>query len=227
MEKFQIILFEGLPIISDGENTMLIDTGAPSTIHASDSLHFCSKNYSCTTNYAGTTVSKISAMLGTNITTLLGTDVLAGYKILFDYKNKVVEFSEQENTFDGKVTTISSFMGIPIITMTIGNQKLNFFLDTGAKFSYLSNSITSSYEIIGVDEDFHPVLGKFETKYFEISTRFDDYDFTVKYGNLPPMLQKTLISGKADGIIGYDFFKRYKVVLDLENQILKYKKQID
>ena len=222
MKQFQITLFKGHPIINDGENIILIDTGAPSTIHASSVLTFCSENYNCSTNYMGLTVSKISEMLGTEITTLLGADILSDYKILFYYKNEIIEFNKEAIALDGNEIGISNFMGIPIIELSIDNQKLKFFLDTGAKLSYLSGSITSNYESIGTDEDFYPGVGKFETECFEISTSFGDNNFNVKYGNLPTLLQMTLMLGGTDGIIGFDFFNNFKVVLDLKNNRLKY-----
>lgn len=224
MKQFHIQLFKGHPIINDGENRILVDTGAPSTIHASDSLNFCLESFGCSTNYMGLTVSKISDMLGTEITTLLGADILSDYKILLDYKNQVVEFSKQEIEIDGNQADISNFMGIPIIKMTVDNQELKFFLDTGAKLSYLSDSLTRNYESIGTDEDFYPEVGKFQTECFEIPTVFGDNKFVVKYGNLPTRLQMTLMVGGTDGIIGFDFFNNFKVVLDLKNNRLKYAK---
>jgi hypothetical protein len=224
MKQFQIQLYKGHPIIKDGENRILIDTGAPSTIHSSDSLNFCSDSFGCSTNYMGLTVSKISDMLGTEITTLLGADILSDYKILLDYQNQVIEFSKLEIDIDGTQADISNFMGIPIIKMTVDNQELKFFLDTGAKLSYLSDSLTSNYESIGTDEDFYPGVGKFQTECYEIPTVFGDTEFVVKYGNLPTLLQMTLMLGGTDGIIGFDFFNNFKVVLDLKNNRLKYAK---
>ena len=113
-------------------------------------------------------------------------------------------------------------MGIPIIELSIDSQILKFFLDTGAKLSYLSKSITSNFESVGTDEDFYPGVGKFETECFEISTSFGAKNFIVKYGNLPPLLQMTLMLGGTDGIIGFDFFNNFKVVLDMKNNRLKY-----
>lgn len=222
MKSFQLKIFKGHPIIEDGEKIILIDTGAPSTINASDSLTFCSDSFECSTNYMGLTVSKISDMLGTEITTLLGADILSEYKILFDYKNEVVEFNKQEITFDGAEIAISNFMGIPVIELSIDSQILKFFLDTGAKLSYLSKSITNNYKSVGTDEDFYPGVGLFKTECFEISTSFGTKNFIVKYGNLPQLLQMTLMLGGTDGIIGFDFFNNFKVVLDLKNNLLKY-----
>ena len=161
-------------------------------------------------------------MLGAEITTLLGADILSDFKILFDYKNELVEFNKNETTFQATEISISNFMGIPIIELYIDNQKLKFFLDSGAKLSYLSDSITKDYNIIGTDEDFYPGVGKFETECFEISTRFGDRNFIAKYGNLPPLLQMALMLGGTNGIIGFDFFNNFKVVLDLKNNKLKY-----
>jgi hypothetical protein len=224
VKQFQIQLFNGHPIIDDGENRILIDTGAPSTIHASDSLNFCSEIFGCSSNYMGLTVSKISDMLGTEITTLLGADILSDFKIYLDYQNQITEFNKQEIDINGTQADISNFMGIPIIKMTVNNQELKFFLDTGAKLSYLSDSLTSNYESVGIDEDFYPGVGKFQTECFEIPTVFGENEFVVKYGNLPTLLQMTLMLGGTDGIIGFDFFNNFKVVLDLKNNRLKYAK---
>jgi hypothetical protein len=224
MKQFQIQLFKGHPIINDGVNRILIDTGAPSTIHSSDSLNFCSESFSCSTNYMGLTASKISDMLGTEITTLLGIDILSDYKIFLDYQNQVIEFSKQEIDIKGTQLEISNFMGIPIIKMTVDNKELKFFLDTGAKLSYLSDSLTNNYKSVGTDEDFYPGVGKFQTECFEIPTVFGDTEFVVKYGILPTLLQTTLMLGGTDGIIGFDFFNNFKVVLDLKNNRLKYAK---
>lgn len=224
MKKFKLDLFKGHAIINDGQNKILIDTGAPTTIHFLDTLNFCSDIYNCSTNNMGLTVSKISEMLGTEITTLLGVDILKQYKILFDYKNQVIVFSKQEIEIDGNETEISDFMGIPIIQMMVDNQLLKLFLDTGAKLSYLSDRYKSNYQSIGTDEDFYPVLGKFQTDCYEIPTSLSENKFIVKYGNLPTILQITLMLSGTDGIIGFDFFNNFKVVLDLKNNRLKYSK---
>jgi hypothetical protein len=222
MKQFKIELFKGHPIIKSGNAIVLIDTGAPSTIHFSDTFNFCDDTYESTTNYMGLTVQKISDMLGTGITTLLGADILSNYKIMLDYKNEVVTFSKSEISFEGSEVEISNFMGIPIIELSIDHQKLKFFLDTGAKLSYLSNNITKNYESIRTEEDFYPGVGQFETECFEILTQLENKDFTVTYGNLPPLLQMTLMLSGTNGIIGFDFFNTFQVVIDLKNNRLKY-----
>ena len=222
MKQFKITLFKGHAIIIDGENTILIDTGAPSTIHTSSTLTFCSEDFTCSSNYMGLTVSEISKLLGTEITTLLGADILSNYKVLFDYRNEVIQFSKEEIELKGSESRISSFMGIPIVELTIDGQKLKCFLDTGARLSYLPERVTSEHTSAGKEEDFYPGVGKFETECFDITTSFGDHNFIARYGNLPAMLQMTLMMGGTDGIIGFDLFNNLTVVLDLKNKRLQY-----
>ena len=60
----------------------------------------------------------------------------------------------------------------------------------------------SKYESIGNDEDFYPGIGKFETECFENSTSLGKSNYFVKYGNLPTLLQQTLMLGGTNGIRG-------------------------
>lgn len=223
MTSYQITLFNGHLLIKDGDNIILIDTGSPSTIHTSSHLTFCSKEYNCL-NQAGLTVSQISGLLGTSITTLLGMDILSDYSILFDYKNGVVGFDKGIIGLDGNQTEVSNLMGVPTVEMSINNQNLSFFLDTGAKLSYLSGSITSNYAAIGKEQDFYPGIGNFTTDCYAIETTMGEYNFTVKYGNLPALLGMTLKLSGISGIIGFDFFNCFKVMLDFKNSTLKYTK---
>jgi hypothetical protein len=222
MKAFQLQIFKGHPIIQDGDNIILIDTGAPSTIHVSDELNFLAEDFSCTSNYMGLTASKLSEHLGMQVTTLLGTDVLSKYKMLLDYRNLQVSFSKDEIPFEGTETGIANFMGIPIIGLEVNNQPLKFFLDTGAKLSYLSEDFTNGFASVGIEEDFYPGVGQFETECYDIPTSLGANDFVVRYGNLPFMLQMTLMLGGTDGIIGFDFFNNFKVLIDLKNDTLSY-----
>ena len=86
----------------------------------------------------------------------------------------------------------------------------------------MSEDFTKSYSSVGTEEDFYPGVGQFETECFEIQTRLGSNDFSVRYGNLPFMLQMTLMLGGTDGIIGFDFFNNFKVVLDLGDEKLSY-----
>ena len=202
---------------------ILIDTGAPATIHNSDSLRFMGTGYTAETNYLGLTIEKLSELLGKEITTLLGCDLLSKYKILFDYNNKSVIFSDENIDMEGTEIPIALFMGIPVIELIIGDKKLKFYLDSGAKLSYLNKEFTENLESAGIKEDFHPGAGKFKTFTYDIFTGLGDFKFKVKYGNLPDILQLTFLISEIDGIIGQDFFNNFKILLDIGSKKLKYK----
>ena len=222
MKQFQLEIFKGHPIIMEGEHRILIDTGAPSTIHQSSEIQFCGDDYDCAVNYMGLKISNISELLGMEITTLLGADILSEYKILFDYANKAVTFSKENLNFVGKALDITVFMGISNLQMSVNNQELKFFLDTGARLSFLSSDITRDYKCVGTEEDFYPGVGPFQTDCFEVPTVFDGQLHLFKFGNLPDLLQMTLMLGGTHGIVGYDFFSQYQVLLDIRNRKLTY-----
>lgn len=227
MYTLSLTFFEGHPIVKIDDNILLIDTGAPTTIHTNDRLNFFSDIYTCSTNYMGLTIDRLSEMLGSKVTTLLGMDVLKNYIIIFDYRNKLVTFSNTFSTHEGTEISIDTFMGIPIIELSVDNQVLRFFLDTGAKISYLLKEITDNYESVSIENDFYPGIGEFQTECFNIVTTIDNIQFDVKYGYLPTLLQMTLSMAEVNGIIGFDFFNQFNVELDLKSQRLKYIKNTD
>lgn len=228
MTKFNLEIYEGHAIIQSEDNRMLINTGSPSTIHIADSLFFCNENYPALTNYDGLTIQKIADGLGITITTLLGTDILSEYRVLFDYRNKSMQFSKDEISLPGLKAPISLYNGLPVVEIKIASKVLTMFLDTGVRLSYLTNDFITGFSSLGcLDEDFHPFLGKFYTKIYEIRTSFDNQLFPVTYGILPPLLEDNLIANKTDGIIGFDFLSNFRVMLDLENKYLQYELPTD
>ncbi len=222
MKSFNLEIFKGHAIIRDADKIILVDTGAPSTVNQTDNFIFLTKEYNTTTNYMGLTVDNLSELLGMEITTLLGADILSEYKIVIDYKNNQILFSEDEIDFESEEVLLNSFMGIPIITLMIENNPINCFLDTGAQLSYLPSTITANYQSSGTKEDFYPGVGRFNTNCFQINTAIGKDSFEVNYGNLPEILQMTLMMADTQGIIGYDFFSNFRVMLDLRNNTLKY-----
>jgi len=222
MKTFPLNLFDGHPIIEDNGNTVLLDTGAPITIHIADKIEFMGDTHEAVTDYMGLTTDSLSELLGTRITTLLAADIIGKYKVIFDYCDKKIIFSKDEIDFDGAKIPFKVVMGIPIIKLSTPSGDIRCFLDTGAKLSYLDETFTEGFEAIGIEEDFYPRVGKFETQTYEIPTTIGEEQFTVKYGNLPMLLQMSLALAGADGVIGYDLFKQFKVMLDIEGGIMKF-----
>jgi hypothetical protein len=223
-KKFSLDLFEGHPIIKDGDNTILIDTGNPSTIHDNNQLFFCGKGYDVATSHMGLTIQKLSKMLGKNITTLLGADVLKDFKILFNYQSKEIFFCDDNDVIAESFNQlpVHFFMGIPIVEIGVTGQSLYCFMDSGAKLSYIDSNITAQYPTIGIEQDFYPGYGMFETNAYIVDTSIGNSSISIRYGNLPFLLQMALMMANTQGIIGYDFFNSFKIVLDYRKGVLYY-----
>ena len=102
----------------------------------------------------------------------------------------------------------------------LGHEGL-FFLDTGAKISYVASETTNGLTPDETDTDFYVGFGDFETPVFNLETTIADKPFRVRYGNLPSLLESTLmgLSG-TKGVIGYDFFNSFKVLIDYRTNTL-------
>ncbi len=224
MKTFPLTFFDGHPIIEESGNIILVDTGAPTTIHIADRIEFMGDVHNATTDYMGLTADSLSELLGTRITTLLAADIIGRYKVLFDYTGRSVIFSENDFEFQGDTIHVKNVMGIPIVELSTPSGIAKCFLDTGAKLSYLDETFTGNLESEGIEEDFYPGVGKFETKTCKIPTKIGQEQFTARYGNLPMLLQMSLALIGAAGVIGFDLFNNFTVMLDIRGNLLKLRK---
>jgi hypothetical protein len=220
--KFPIEIIKGAPVFRNNGNIILLDTGAPKTIHTSTELDFLDKNFTVITTYGSINMQTISGNMDTPITTLLGMDILKDYKIIFDYKNLEISIlTGDDEDFKGEEIPMINHLGIPVIEVAPADKYIPMFLDSGAHLSYVKNIHTQYHKNCGETEDFHPTIGKFTTTKFLSCSRIGEHYIDVYYGNLPPKLAVyvSLINGD-NGILGYDFFAMFKMCLDMKNNKL-------
>lgn len=94
---------------------------------------------------------------------------------------------------------------------------MQLVVDTGAKISYISRTISEGLESIGEREDFHPHLGIFTTPIYMMPIEINEKQLSIEFGNLPQLYAMALSMAKIDGVIGYDLFAANQVVLDFPN----------
>ena len=220
--KFSIEIIKGAPVFQYKGNIILLDTGAPKTIHTSTELFFLDKNFNVITTYGPINMQTISSNMETPITTLLGMDILKDYKIIFDYKNLEISLlTADEEDVQGEEIPMTNHLGIPVIEVAPADKYIPMFLDSGAHLSYVKSSHTQYHKNFGETEDFHPTIGKFTTTKFLSSSRIGEHYIEVFYGNLPSQLASFLSYIKGDnGILGYDFFAKFKICLDMKKMKL-------
>lgn len=214
-ETFKINLVDGHLLISDNGNTILVDTGSPLTIHKENSLAFLGRERRVHTSMSGNDVKAISSLAGIEFSTLLGMDIMSEYRVVFDYQNLELTFLDREEPeMAGDVLPLYNVAGASVVDVEMNGRSLKMAVDTGAPLSYVDNFVTDRLEPCGEKEDFHPIAGRYVTKVYELEGAVGGKPFNGLYGNLPMKLGLPLNMFGINGVIGYDFFKSFKIELD-------------
>lgn len=120
---------------------------------------------------------------------------------------------------------------LPVITLSQGNKKFNFLLDTGSNDSIINKAalLELEYEEEGRKSHLFGLEGrKQEVSYCNIALSYKDQvykysylisDMTAAFGQI-----KQATGVNLDGIIGSKFFNEFKYVLDFDS-LIAYSKQ--
>lgn len=221
IKTFEIRAFDHHIIINDNGRTLLIDTGSPSTLFDGDEFEFLGK---CVhKGILSFPPEIIGEMLGTHIDALVGCDILKHFSVLIDCGQSSITFSDEELSLpDGECFPLSSKLGLPCVSLHLNGLDGDFFLDTGAKISYVKRNFVNGLTPERQENDFYPGYGHFETPVYSIPTSVVGHEFPVSYGTLPKMLELSLLNlTGATGIIGHDLFQHFAVLLDLRNKTVQ------
>jgi hypothetical protein len=212
--KYPLQIIDGHPVFSNNKQIILLDTGSPVTLCDEKNLLFEERTFTTQKSMGVANIAHISELLGFPIHVLLGSDIIGQFHVYIDYKNHSVEFSDDPIDKGRNLVALNKEMGIPVVTGKVDGHEYKFYLDTGARLSYLHSALTLMYKAIGMEEDFYPGLGKFDTPVFNIETEVSNERFDTKFGNLPKHLENAFLSGNIKGILGFDFFNSYAVNLE-------------
>ena len=113
--------------------------------------------------------------------------------------------------------------GIPVIDAQLDEAPLRCAVDSGARLSCLFENVADNHKSTGVERDFYPGLGFFDTDFFELEGSVNGYNFPVKFGRLPLAINGTMSAIDANAILGFDFFNRFQVYLDQANGVLNFR----
>ena len=213
-KTYTINNFDKHLIIEDNGKTYLIDTGSPFSVHNGDMLEFCGQQFP--RGMAPCSPNDISDLLGMHVDALVGYNVLKHFAVLLDYGKGEITFSDEGLSLpDAVAIPVDTSFGVPKVKMSLLGHEGLFFLDTGAKISFVASATTNGLTPDETDTDFYVGYGDFETPIFNLETTIAGKSFRVRYGNLPKLLECTLmgLSG-TKGVIGYDFFSSFKVLID-------------
>jgi len=209
--EYDYTLVDGHVIVRNSNKQLLIDTGAPSSVGDLSPLAFAGGSYSMQSNYMGISPATLSKSVGTPINALVGADILNRYDIFIDPIAQRFTLTEDELPLAGTALGLDSFMGIPIVEARVGKDTVRMFFDTGAKLSYLDPERTNSFPSVGTESDFYPGVGDFSTNAYDIPIVLATENIVLRVGNLPELLQMTLMMADTSGILGTAILRTHKV----------------
>ena len=223
-KSFEIIALDHHVVIKDNNRTLLIDTGSPSTLFDGEEFEFLGKRIS--KGLLNFTPDIVNELLDTHIDALVGCDILQHFAVLIDCSHASITFSDEDLSLpDGESFPLSSKIGLPCVSLNLNGLDGVFFLDTGAKISYVKGKVLQGLTPEGQESDFYPGFGRFETPVYRIPTSIGIHEFPVNYGKLPQKLEQLFLNKLtgAAGIIGHDLFQNFTVLIDLRNKTVKLK----
>lgn len=116
--------------------------------------------------------------------------------------------------------------GLPIVTFTNNDKNFNFLIDSGSTESFIDKNIVSNFEHVKIDNIYNTVItatGNAEAEVINASIKYRDNVYTGNFNCLD-------LSGPFDeikkkdgvqihGILGTEFFKKYKYIIDFSDFI--------
>ena len=147
-------------------------------------------------------------------TTWMGMDVLSNYKLILDYANEEITFlTQDEPGLEGETVTLHDADGVYALQV---DGWMYMLVDTRSPLSYISKCFTMSLKYDETQEQFYHGVGRFETPVYNLNCDFCGRKVKIPYGNLPEALDITLMMAHVSGILGHDFFKNFKIMLDFK-----------
>lgn len=189
----------------------LIDTGSPATFGTTSQIRLGDQEFFAASEYMGLNAESLSGSLKLECSGLIGTDVLNQFDWIIDIENESLVFDVANLSLDGETLPTRMLMGVPIVTVHVGDEQHDMFFDTGAQVSYLQSDSLGSFPDAGAMTDFYPSFGEFDTPTHNVPMVFRNTNFTLRCGRLPSVLAVTLLAAGTTGIVGNEVFLQRKI----------------
>jgi hypothetical protein len=174
-------------------------------------IEFAGRSYPTQGDYLGILPESLEQSVGTHFDALVGADILNRYDMAIDPTAQSFDMTDEELSITEPNIELNDFMGIPIIEAMVGGDRVLMFFDTGAKLSYLDSGKTDEFESFGTETDFYPGIGEFSTNVYDVPISLADETIVLCVGNLPQLLQMTLMMADTGGILGTAILNTHKV----------------
>lgn len=177
--------------------------------------HFVDTCYPFT---SGVTQPGTQAFFGIPGLRVAGTKFLKRY-VRISYAKGEIETSDEPIPFEGTLSVPMRLQfGFPMVEIAVAGTKGWRFIDTGAAYSYV-HGLNVAEPAVEIAQECDHSGRPWEAPVYRVACSFAGKDFPVLCGKaadnhagVPP-----------EGVIGYDFFNAFEVVLDLQEKVLRLK----
>ena len=190
--KFELI--RKVPVVEINGKKCFIDTGYPYAVGALD--------------------SRVQQFFGIPGLHVAGVQSLKRYT-KFDYPNCEITTSDEPIPLEGGETVPLEVRPTGwLVKMSVGGVEGMRYIDTGAAFSYVHN-LSTQFPIVEVADECGFSGVPFKAPMRRIPCEFAGHPFEILCGDARD--NKAVPNGRAvppEGVIGYDFFNNFTVVVD-------------
>lgn len=220
MSDFKLAICCERPIVKIGQKFYLIDTLGHTMVGDSVVVDNVDWAGACGVLHDNNKVcARLSQSIGVHLDGVLGSDFLCNFHTVIDYSAGSVGMSRCVRNFEGwRACDIDATLA-PVVDMTILGKRLKILLSTGFGISYVRGVNRGSDDLVLRGYcDGAPLGFSHITEVFRVAAFFGPSRVVLRIGrDLPPCVNDILDGFHVDGVVGYDFFSRFKVSLDALN----------
>ena len=205
--KYNFEIKRGCIVYKDGARVVLLDTGCVRTISAEQDVQ-------------GEIFPKVNKFVDPTVDQILGMDSIS-QRVFIDYPKNELVFGENI-TVDSPIAKYDLdviMYGLLTVSLNVGGKKRKMLLDTGAGTSYLLEKFATQGVLADEIDDFYveePDL--FKTKVYTLSTECGKDILYINYGLPTPRIEHAINTLHLDGVIGYEWLRHFRVLLDVPNR---------
>jgi hypothetical protein len=208
---------QGHIIIMADNKRVLVDTGSSFTIGEEEcdigGIHIVPQQ-----RMFGYDIATMRQATGFNLDMLLGLNYLVKKNIQIRYNDCMIDFGDFNPADNYIQKTMGNFMNQCIFfPVVINGIETNAIFDTGAPLSYINPDFIKSQTPIGTREDFHVLVGRYESPIYNCTVHIGDEANNLTFGVVPPKLQPmmylTMKMLRCDAVIGTELLQYYNCAL--------------
>jgi len=208
VRDYELLPDKGALIAEIEGKTVLINSGAKTSIGRENDWFFLNQLYSLPHSHDGVDCERISAISGKNVDVMMGMDILKALYIRIDPIQGVVQFSRQPLQVRGIHIGMTNINTDPSIKAVIDGKFLEMQLETGLKFSYVPDYFLLGATALRQENDAIPGVISFQAHVGSRMLKLGGESIPVLVGTLTEDIRQLMHIDDNEGVLGAEFFRK-------------------